>query len=422
LFKYLKQQIRSTLKIIYMKIHIILIQIAHNQKIRKTKKIEKINVLFFAVRRSVWKFDQLFNLFFLNPRYNTHVVVCPYTGYGEERMWEELSVTYQYFKDLEYPVINTFDDVSKQWLNVKRALRPNIIFFTIPYVSSTKRQYSILNFKSSLTCYVPYGFNSSFYLSDYDGLMPNFVWKYFLENRLNKQYSIDFGFTKGENTFISGYPGFDSLIIGDVKSNPWKKQDKQKKRIIWSPHHTIEGFGADLDFSTFMRYHEFMFKIASRFKSEIQIAFKPHPSLRPRLSGDNVWGKEKTNIYYQRWEDLENGQVCDEEYIDLFLTSNAMIHDCCSFLVEYLVTKKPVMFLHRSTSTVNRLNEFGKIAMEKTYKGFTEQDIEDFVQHVIIDGEDPLRNVREQFYIDYLKPGNSKLASENIYEHIDSFF
>ncbi len=48
-----------------------------------------------------------------------------------------------------------------------------------------------------------------------------------------------------------------------------------------------------------MKYHEFMLEMAQKYSDRIQIAFKPHPILRPELSLPEVW-KRKTDEYYRR--------------------------------------------------------------------------------------------------------------------------
>src|SRR5699024_801734 len=124
----------------------------------------------------------------------------------------------------------------------------------------------------------------------------------------------------------------------------------------------IPGVKNALSYSTFLDYAEFILQLANDYKDEIQIAFKPHPNLRGKLN--DVWGVEKTNTYFQKWKCLSNGQVEDGGYIDLFATSDAMIHDSGSFVIEYLYTKKPVQFLISSEKVKEEFNEIGKEALK----------------------------------------------------------
>src|SRR5690606_6795936 len=145
---------------------------------------------------------------------------------------------------------------------------------------------------------------------------------------------------KGKNVVITGFPSLDTLLDKTYKpKNYWKHN--QKIKIIWAPHHTIEGTET-INFSNFLQYSEVIVELTEKYKDHIQIAFKPHPILYPKLS--KIWSKEKTDIYFTKWKEGTNTQIEEGDYIDLFLTSDGMIFDSCSFLNEYLYTQKPSIF------------------------------------------------------------------------------
>lgn len=146
-----------------------------------------------------------------------------------------------------------------------------------------------------------------------------------------------------------------------------------------------------------------------------EVVIKPHPLLRNKLN--NLWGEEKTDAYYRLWETMPNTSVNEGEYIDLFLESDAMIHDSGSFLTEYLYTHKPVMRTMNDVGPKTMYNDFALDALDVCYKGYNEQDIEQFIQNVI-DGVDPMKEARVKFYQERLLPPNGKLPSENIVNDI----
>lgn len=397
--------------------------VAHHVRSRILKKVrrkEVVDIAFFVVHRSVWKLDLVFQMLLKDPRYNPYIVVCPYVVYGDEQMDFDMEATYTYFKELGYPLVSSLDKDTGSWLDVKRELRPDVVFFTNPYVGLTRNEYTILNFKTQLTCYVGYGFGVDIVgMSVYKSYMKSFVWKHFVESEFHSRLACKLSYSKITNVVITGYPGIDVFLLGRIQHDPWKHPSKERKKIIWAPHHTIEGYGATLDYSTFMKYHDFMLEMAQKYSDQIQFAFKPHPILRPKLSLPAVWGKRKTDEYYCRWETLENGQLEEGEYVDLFLTSDAMIHDSGSFILEYVFTKKPVMYLHRDMAVGDRLNELGKEALSKFYKGFDENDIVRFIEDVVIGDNDSMLREREIFLKERLLPPHGKLASENIYEYMN---
>jgi CDP-glycerol glycerophosphotransferase (TagB/SpsB family) len=190
----------------------------------------------------------------------------------------------------------------------------------------------------------------------------------------------------------------------------WKLQERPKKRIIWAPHHTVDYL---FNFSNFLNYCEDMLQLAEKYQEEVQFAFKPHPVLKFKLI--NLWGLEKTEEYYKRWENLSNGQIEQGDYIDLFKTSDAMIHDCGSFTAEYLYTQKPVLFQIRDEKVKDEFNSFGQLCFEKHYHAYTIEETETFIREIVINGNDPKAEEREQFYKQYLYPQDGVMPSDKIY-------
>jgi CDP-glycerol glycerophosphotransferase (TagB/SpsB family) len=232
---------------------------------------------------------------------------------------------------------------------------------------------------------------------------------------LHRKYSIN----KGRNVIFTGYPLFDKLFNIKTQNNPWKKQDILKQKIIWAPHHTIENNEKQLAFSCFLLLYDFMFEVAEKYSDKIQIAFKPHPLLKNKLYNHHDWGISLTNEYYQKWENLSNGQLEDGDYIDLFLTSDAMILDSISFMTEYMVTHKPILFTIRDNSIYSKFNEFGIFNFKLLYKTNNwKSDIIDYIENIVINEEDTMKNIRIDFVKKYLAPPNNITASENIYNEI----
>ena len=134
----------------------------------------------------------------------------------------------------------------------------------------------------------------------------------------------------------------------------------------------------------------------------------------------NIWGAEKTEAYYQRWKDLPNGQLEEGYYTDLFLTSDAMIHDSVSFTTEYLYTRKPTMFLVRDEHTADHWNSFGIKCFDLHYHANQPLDVEAYIKDVVIGGNDPKATERAEFYRNYLYPKDGVMPSQKIVDTIMS--
>lgn len=413
--KLLKEKIKSV--IFYYKLK--KLPSNHSKALKIVKQKEKIKVAFFLIHDSVWKYEGVYRLMEKDQRFDPLVIVCPYIVGSESNMQREMDQAYESFKKEGYKVIKTLKE-NGEWLDVKHEIRPDLVCFTNPW-NLTRPEYLITNFMDTLTCYVPYGFkNSHLYEAHFNKPMQNFTWKFFLETEIHQKLSRIYARNKGLNTIITGYPGMDIFLHKEYKPiDEWKLKDKKIKRIIWAPHHSISR-GATLDYSTFLSYAEVMLQLADKYKNEIQIAFKPHPVLRPNLSKEEVWGKEKTDEYYQKWEQLSNGLLQEGKYIDLFMTSDGMIHDSSSFVIEYLYTNKPVMFLINNDSIPEKFNEIGKMAFSRLYHAKSLEDIEEFIKDVIIKGDDKRKEERVEFFNSVVRPPNNLSASENIINNLKS--
>ena len=144
------------------------------------------------------------------------------------------------------------------------------------------------------------------------------------------------------------------------------------------------------------------------------MAFKPHPLLKSQLYEHSLWGKEKTDWYYSEWKNLPNTQLETGEYVDLFMTSDAMIHDCGSFTVEYHHTLNPVMYLINGKEHTGMMNSFAKEAYDLHYKGTDVQDIRNFIKKIVLEGDDYLLEKRKSFFDSYLVSPNQQSAADNI--------
>jgi hypothetical protein len=116
---------------------------------------------------------------------------------------------------------------------------------------------------------------------------------------------------------------------------------------------------------------------------------------------------------------MPNTQLETGDYIDLFMTSDAMIHDCATFTAEYHYSHQPTMFVTKDISTVKKdLSQLGIRALDLHYIGGSEADIRRFIDDVVFGGNDPLRPLRDQFYNDCLLPPGGKGVAQNIFDDI----
>ena len=375
---------------------------------KKGKEI--LNVAFIVYNVSMWKCKSLYEAMERDERFNPFIVLTPSPEKDKEIREKHLKEMQEEFSELHY---NVYPKVV--WNNLKFGsdFEADIIFPTQMYAPT----FLTKELKKYLFCYCPYGFPSTSSSKwAVDTFLHNIAWKEFQATQLSIDNSAKIMYNKAKNRVLAGYVFGDELSQKNVSpKGVWKDTGKNLKRIIWAPHFSIDS-AHHFHLSTFLDIYDFMFELADIYKDKIQIAFKPHPFLYPALCGEKFWGKEKTERYYSRWASLVNGQLEDGAYADLFCSSDAIIHDCSSFTIEYLYTRKPAMYLLEDRET----DSLGHNALDCYYHGTSRNEIEHFIKDVVIEGHDDMSEKRDKFYENYLRTQNGKSVAENIINIIKS--
>ena len=388
----------------------------HRKALEIVRKKENIKVAFFLTHESVWKYDMLFDLMLQHGKFEPVIFVCPIVNFGFKNMLFEMNKSFEAFKKKGYNIIKTYDNETGEYLDIKKTFSPDIIFFTNPYETLQDYRFYIKQFPKTLTCYVPYSIPTVNYEFTYNLDFHNLVWKIFSETEIHHKMASEKQRNKGINRILTDYPGFD-LLLNKRPKEVWKNKNPVLKKIIWTPHHLMNELSK---VSNFLEYYDFFLELAINYKDKLQIAFNPHPLLRVKLENDPNWGKEKTDSYFNKWVNLENGQFGDGYYIDLFLTSDALIHDSGTFMAEYLITGKPSLFMVRDESVMDYWNAFGEKTLAVHYQSRNKKQVVDFIENVVLKENDSMKEERNAFVKNTLLPKNNLTASENILNYLES--
>ena len=371
---------------------------------RLQKKRDAIKVVFLLNEIGAWKTEGLYLAMCRHPRFAPQLIAIA----SEEVKNADLQmIDFLKNKGYDYTFIPqgmSLDDYD---------IHPDIVFYEKPYITSIHASYHPKSLLGPLYCYTGYAFHNTDAAWNFNQPLTNICWKVFYEHKEMKRLANAYMDNKW-NGCATGIPMMDSLRISpDKVPDPWKAQSFSKKRIIWAPHHTLgnEGLMAETPLATFLDYADEMLRLAKKYEKSVQWAFKPHPLLYDKLV--KLWGEQRTRQYYNQWKDMANTQLEEGEYVGLFKHSDAMIHDCGSFMVEYHYTLNPVMYLVRGDRDYTKgLTEMTKQGFLLHVIGHNKNDIEQFVRNVI-SGKDMGRKSRQKFYRKYLIP-KGKTACDNI--------
>lgn len=383
---------------------------AEVERLRGTK--EPLNVVFMVLYSAVWKYDSVYKLMEKDPRFNPLILVCPIADYGKEHMVENFRPTVEMFRKKGYNVMSAYDEATDTFVNIDD-LKPDLLMYAFQWSSHVDPRYNVYTLQKYLKCYVNYSFKNNPFEWSIASREQGIMWMYFSECEDNKKLAQSFNQREFQNIHVVGYPIYDEVQATEAVGKDWKIKNNSLKRIIWAPHHSIEGSDKAIKLSTFLLFADDMLEFKNKYKDKVQFAFKPHPQLKPALYKHKDWGKERTDAYYKEWEEGENSSFVAGEYIDLFKSSDGMIHDSHSFTVEYLYVDKPVMFM-TNYDRESQCNAVGKRAFAAHYHGTSREDIQSFIEDVVIGGKDTMSEKRHQFYQDILVPPKGKSVAENI--------
>ncbi len=402
-----KRKIKQTIKkiipnsILYPKFY--KIQRGYKRKERKIhklyKKNGKIKVGFIVVFNSVFPERPVFEKMLEDDVLDPYIIIAP----NVSRTYQyQLDTYYEAFDNLsaEYPgrVVGGYDEKNDEYLELKDEY--SVIFFANPYKHMVHPFHEIEYFldKNVLTLYANYGlavvkFWEEVIATDFY----NYLWKVCIETPGNMEYLKSKEKIKGKNGIVTGCLKMDKLA--SQKPSP----DKKRKMIMICPHHTVWGWKS-LNISNFLDYYKFFIELPKMYP-EIDFVFRPHPLLFANLKAHKIWTQNQVDEYLE--EMLKSDNIIYDttgDYHEVFANSDAMIHDCASFTGEYLYTEKPCCYmLKKGVELSDNYIPLGEKCLENYYHAYSQEDICRFIEDVVINGNDPLKEQRVSFARNELK-------------------
>lgn len=389
----------------------------YTASVEKIRRKSKIKVGFVLYDSSMWCGDKLYELFAQNERYEVTIFLCLRTDKkDDEKVRDDFFHGVNQFTErgLNISGIATLDtEIPTQ----------DVLIFITPYLNVLPAAFQLENFTAeTLTAYIPYGFTvTADWIRHMIGFM-KIMNKRFLDTKFEFEKEKRNQPNSTNELYYSGYPRMDVFFEDKVKFQyDWKMTTPNAKKIIWAPHWSIND---GIKYSTFHHNYKFMYEYA-KAHPEISWVVKPHPNLLFSAVTSGVFkSTEDFQKYLQEWDDLPNAKVETGGYYQaIFATSDGMIQDSGSFIVEYQFTHKPMIFLTRKDQD---MSAFTRAILERNYMvaGDDLEGIAELMEKVFVNGEDELFEVRKKFFdenLNYQKE-NGMLASEFIFKTISAEF
>ena len=300
--------------------------------------------------------------------------------------------------------------------DVLRLLRPDIVFRQSPWDNDIQPGFSAERLRYTRLCYVPYALpiierymvraeleqaatqgSRSFLAS---------CWRIFCETTDSKAL-FDAGGSDPSGTVVTGSPKFDRLLRACGSQPQWPlatATEPRPYRLIWAPHHSI---GPDwLAFGVFVGLAAQMVNWLVTDPS-VQIVLKPHPALFDQL--ERVGAGELATTFLSCWNQLPNAAIAEGgDYGPLFAGSDAMITDGISFLVEYQLSGKPLIFVDSERHVP--FNATGQRVVEGCYTVSSFEGLKSVVDSLRQGASDFLAPKRQEIVADYLRSDGGSAA------------
>lgn len=360
----------------------------------KIKNHEPINVLFVCHEPALWNmFESLYKAMVADPVFSPLVVALPYRHPTLLNGQYKDAGIYEYCKSKNINAIQGCNKEMTEWLD-PASLLPDYVFFQTPYPLLIPAWSVERIAMMGRICYVPYGSSVAKGKIAAD-VHPEGFFRYvslfFTENQmkrelLEKRFEEKNWFKK-ENIIVSGYPKFDYLNeVKKYSGRSWKRgTHKDIKRILWTPRFlSTEGT------CHFFDYKDYFVEFCKKHL-DVDFVFRPHPLFFQNFIKTGEMNADDQNKMKHEYKISSNMAIDEtESYEDTFMTSDILISDYSSMIIDYFVTGKPIIYTHRK-------NEFNEYALALSAGIYWVRNIKELDETIImlLSGTDPLSKKRK---------------------------
>jgi hypothetical protein len=269
------------------------------------------------------------------------------------------------------------------------------VIYTSPYDETRPPAYRFDSLRKKVNCtaYIPYGL-------EVGGGAHNHVYQYgqpvtagatavFVRSEGVREMFARHCPTGAGHVYVTGHPRMDGLAnLAAFAVDPALLEVIGGRRaVLWNAHFSIDG-----DFwSTFDLLGADIFEAFAR-RPDLALIFRPHPLLWKKLTNLNILDEAGIAALKQALQ--ERGVILDEhaDHRHAFAASDALLSDAGSFLMEYLATGKPVLYLHNPDGL--GLNEEGRSVVRHYAVASSAGEVEAFLDQ-LRNGEDQLSERRQ---------------------------
>lgn len=370
--------------------------------IEKSKRGEKINLVFVCYRPQLWNSLQtVFEACNADEIFNVTIVAIPFKKqWWSHHEFYETEGAEEFYKDFPCKVVNGYNYETKEYMDIKQ-LNPDYVFFQQPYnicMPECLQSWNVAKYATLV--FVHYGSGTCEQMK-YECMPPDFLKNLsilFCERKADVEI-YDRWKNKNDNSFtrlyLTGYPRFDLLKrYENAESSLWKKHDRNLFRIVWTPRWTTKENNCH-----FFQYKDSFLDYCDKNK-DVDFVFRPHPQAWLSYAQFDNFSIEKSNLYKTEYKKRENANIDETaDFLPLFYSSDVLVADNSSVIVEYFLMGKPIIYCKNNKSLFDQTGKWTEgFYYVHSWKELTE------TLEMLKSGEDPLKEkrqelIRSEFYL-----------------------
>lgn len=357
------------------------------------KKIngDPIHVVFVCHRPAVWEsLHSVYDAMKQDPDFRVTIVAIPnkkqlpklglvheqYESEGAEEFWKDEGC------------INGYNYDTGEWLDLE-SLKPDYVFFQTPYNVCRPPQYhSSVVSRYARLCYVSY-FGCYHTDAIYDECAPldylQDLYFFFTQNPNDHTYikqRMDLVSPHFCHIVNTGFPRYDKVAEYRQQScTLWSQEDSFK--VVWTPRWTTNEGNC--------HFFDYKDKIVDYCKQDagLELAFRPHPQAFKEWNATGELPEADARIYKQNFANSNLHLDESTNYYPVLYTSDCLITDKSSILLDYFCTGKPIIYCTNDLKSETLFPEL----LAGMYCVDTWQQVQDVLE-ALRRGDDPLEQQR----------------------------
>lgn len=367
------------------------------KEIRKNRGDDsKIHVALMETRRAFWlNHSSIYEAMSEDGDFEVKVFAVPKRSPRGDMDWAEYRRLLDFFAQNQIPCVQAYDWEHKVWHNPLCFGLPDVVFLSQPY--DFQQNYMYGSSYWSRFCKVAFlGYGLTLIDRPVIFRAPCFAnCQYiFFEHEIHRELLRSYSPEHEGKLIVSGHPSLDGYLRPLKESERLRfKSPASKWRIIWAPHFTVSSDNDIHRFSHFFDYYDVFIQLA-KAHPELEIVMRPHPALFNYMVNVGLKTAREAEEYRDGFNSLSNARVFEEaDYVSLFRQSDALVLDSVGFIGAYAPTGNPVCFLESARR--ERLNPVGERLLHADYAAWNADEIREFVERVVLDGDDYKKAERE---------------------------